>query len=114
MLVMKRLIIVLGLIVNLHRVILPLISLHVKPLAISLYIVDHINVGAVHILKSSLLGVEANAHSLVDTNHFNSITRFHKIYQILISAQMNGLRGLAFWHGLWRLLHLHVLLIAEH
>lgn len=114
MLIIEWIIIVLRLLVHIHGILLPLICLHIKSLAIGFDVVDYINIGAVDVLEGTLLGVEANAYSLIDTDYFYSITWFHKINQVLIGTQMYGLWSFTFRYRLWRLLHLYMLLITKH
>ena len=74
---------------------------------------DHIDIGPVDVLESSLVGVDANAHRLIDSCDLNSVTRSHMIDQVLIRTQVDRLRCLAFGDTLGSLLALDVLLVGE-
>ena len=80
---------------------------------VALHVRDNINIGAIHILQCSLVGVDSDAHSLVDTSNLDAVTRPHMIDEVLIRAQMDRLRGLTLRDGLGRLLNLDVLLVRK-
>jgi hypothetical protein len=92
---------------------LVVISVHIQSLDISLHIVDHINVSSIYVLHCSLLGVESDSHSLVDANDFYSVTWLHKVDQLFVGTEVDGLGGFSFRDTLWSLLKLDVLLVTE-
>lgn len=85
--------------------------IELEPALICLDIGDDINVCPIDILESPSVLVNSHSHGFIDSSDLYSVSRSHIIDQIFVSTQVNCLRSLSFWHRLWGLLDLHVLLI---
>lgn len=82
-------------------------------LLIGSHIGDHIDIGPVDILESSLVSIDADAHGFIDAGDLHAVTWSHMINQVLIRAQVNRLRCFTFRDTLRGLLALDVLLVRE-
>ena len=115
MLILEKLILD-GSIIHLHGLIALLgflINIDIESALVMSHEVDDIYVCAVHILKDSLLGVHADTHCLVDAHGLHAVAWLHEVDEVLIHTQVHSVGGLALGDGLWRLLHLDMLLVRE-
>jgi hypothetical protein len=88
--------------------------LHINSVPVSLYVSDYINVSAVDVLEFALVRINTDSHGFKNTSDLNTVTGAHLIDHIIVSAQVNCLRGFTFRNTLWCLLYLNVLLVREH